>query len=379
MLAKPLVAIACGGTGGHLFPGIAVAEELIAAGCETQLLISEKKVDRQAVRATSSMSVASLPAIGLTAGHALGFCRGFAKSLIAARAMFSQRPPQAVLAMGGFTSAPPVIAGKTCGALTFLHESNTIPGRANRWLSHIVDQGFVGFPSATRRLHTRNVVTTGTPVRPQFQVAEAASCRMALGLDPHKPVILVMGGSQGASAINRCAQKTAPNLVASVPGVQFIHLTGNRDFEGVNSFYKGLQCRAVVRPFLTEMELALGAADVAVSRAGASSLAEFAAMRLPAVLIPYPVAADNHQTFNARAFAEAGAALMLEEREATPEKLSGLIRKLLDSDARAAMRDELIRWHSPRAASQIAQKTISLIRAFGFDHTSVQACAAHAA
>jgi UDP-N-acetylglucosamine--N-acetylmuramyl-(pentapeptide) pyrophosphoryl-undecaprenol N-acetylglucosamine transferase len=282
--------------------------------------------------------------------------------------------------MGGFTSAPPVLVGKTCGALTFLHESNTIPGRANRWLSHVVDQAFVGFPSAGKRLYTENVVTTGTPVRPQFQPSEPGPCRTALGLAGNRPTVLVMGGSQGASAINRLVEDTLPLLTQQYPELQYIHLAGGADYERMRAAYERFSCRAIVRPFLTEMDLALGASTFAISRAGASSLAEFAAMRLPAVLIPYPSAADKHQWHNGRAYAEAGAALLLEQRRATPEKLLELTRKLLsDPEAFAAMRNELVRWHAPRAAQQIAQKILALLKAYGFDEPTVASYAAHAA
>src|SRR5215204_1417601 len=167
--SKPLVWIACGGTGGHLFPGIAIAEQLLLRGCDVTLVISPKEVDQQSVKTLHGVEVTTLPAIGLTRGRLLEFCTRSGKSFIAARRLLQQRPAQAVLGMGGFTSAPPVIAGKGCGAATFLHESNTVPGRANRWLSHVVHQAFVGFPSAAGRLHHANVLTTGTPVRPQFQ------------------------------------------------------------------------------------------------------------------------------------------------------------------------------------------------------------------
>jgi UDP-N-acetylglucosamine--N-acetylmuramyl-(pentapeptide) pyrophosphoryl-undecaprenol N-acetylglucosamine transferase len=377
---KPLIAIACGGTGGHLFPGIAVAEELLLGGCDILLLISKKEVDQHAVRSAPGMEVAALPAVGFSGARAFDFCRGFASSFCQVRKHLRQRPAQAVLAMGGFTSAPPVLAGKSCGALTFLHESNTIPGRANRWLSHVVDQAFVGFPSAAKRLYTRNVVSTGTPVRPQFQPAEPASCRIALGLAPNRSTVLVMGGSQGASAINQLIENTLPLLTHQYPELQYIHLCGHADVEKVTAAYERFSCRALVRPFLTEMELALGAATFAVSRAGASSLAELAAVRLPSILIPYPSAAGNHQWHNARAYAEAGAALLLEQRRATPEKLLELARKLLsDSTAYTAMREELVRWHAPSASRHIAQKILALLKAYGFDAPVVTPWAAHAA
>jgi UDP-N-acetylglucosamine--N-acetylmuramyl-(pentapeptide) pyrophosphoryl-undecaprenol N-acetylglucosamine transferase len=321
------------------------------------------------------MAVATLPAVAFNRSQPLEFCAGFWKSFLAAKKLFRPHPPQAVLAMGGFMSAPPILAAKTCGASTFLHESNTIPGKANRWLSHIVDQIFVGFPSAASRLGNQNAVTTGTPVRPQFQPADTFASRMALGLHPRRPVLLVMGGSQGASGINNLVLHALPALTSSAPELQFLHLTGPQDLDKVRATYIAAGRRAIVLPFLTEMELALGAAAVAISRAGASSLAELAAMQVPAILIPYPSAADNHQFYNARAFADAGAALLLDQEEATSEKLAALILKLLQDPAAGAMREELVRWHSPHAAEQIAEKIVMRLKATGhwrWDSTDAQ-------
>ena len=123
----------------------------------------------------------TLPAVGLKRGGEIAFVRGFIRSYRAAAKLFKSCPPQAALAMGGFTSAPPILAAKRAGARTFLHESNTIPGRANRWLSRVVHQAFVGFPAAAARLHNRNVTVTGTPVRACFQAREAAACRASAG------------------------------------------------------------------------------------------------------------------------------------------------------------------------------------------------------
>ena len=364
---KPLLAIACGGTGGHLFPGLAVAQELLLRSCDVVLLVSPKEVDQQAVRSLRGIKVATLPAVGLERGRLLTFLAGSWRSIREAKKLFRQRPPQAVLAMGGFTSAPPVLAGKSCGAVTFLHESNTVPGRANRWLSHLVDHAFVGFPSAAGWLHNPNVLTTGTPVRSEFEPSDAAGARLALGLSPQRPVLLVMGGSQGASGINDLVLRSLPLVTNAVADMQFLHLTGLHDFERVRAHYAAQNLKAVVRPFLTEMELALAAATVAVSRAGASSLAELAAMRLPAILVPYPTAADNHQYYNARAFADTGAALLMEQRNATAEQLAASATRLvLDPSAHRAMARELVRWHAPNAAEMIAEKMVLLLKAL--DH-----------
>src|SRR5205085_836067 len=153
---------------------------LAARGCRIQLLISPKEVDQQAIKSALGMEVVALPAVGLVRGQKLAFLKGFWHSYRTAKELFRKAPLNAVLAIGGFTSAPPVLAGRKFGAVTFLHDSNTIPGRANRWLAHVVDQAFVGFPMAANRLFLQNIATTGTPVRPQFQPADLASCRMAL-------------------------------------------------------------------------------------------------------------------------------------------------------------------------------------------------------
>lgn len=359
---SPFIVIACGGTGGHLFPGLAVAGQLVEHKCAVALLVSPKDVDQQAVKSAEGLEIVTLPAVALQRGSRLAFLRGFWQSWRASRKLFQSRPPRAALAMGGFTSAPPILAARSAGARTFLHESNSVPGRANRWLARFVDQAFVGFSSAATRLHAREATVTGTPVRPQFQPGNSAACRAALGLDPEKPVILVTGGSQGATGINAMMLTALPLLVERVPHWQWLHLTGPNDSEKVKQGYAALGVRAVVRPFLEEMNLALGAASAVVSRAGASSLAEIAAVRVPSLLVPFPHAADNHQFHNARAFAESGAARLLEQQEATPEKVVGLLLELAENlAAREKIQAALVQWHSPKAAEQIAEIILQAI------------------
>jgi UDP-N-acetylglucosamine--N-acetylmuramyl-(pentapeptide) pyrophosphoryl-undecaprenol N-acetylglucosamine transferase len=258
--------------------------------------------------------------------------------------------------MGGFTSAPPVLAAKTCGAQTFLHESNSVPGRANRLLSWVVNCAFVAFPSAAERLNHRKVAMPGTPVRPQFIPREAAQCRAALGLETDRPVVLVMGGSQGAQGINEMVLRAVPLFARMAPEVQWFHLTGPADTDRVRQAYAEWNLKAVVHPYWDEMDCALAAATAAISRAGASSLAELAAMRLPAVLVPYPAATDDHQWHNARAFEQSGAARLLAQARATPDELVRLVLELVrDQPVRAAIKEALARWHAPRAAEQIAE------------------------
>ncbi len=377
--SAPTIAIACGGTGGHLFPGLAVAEQLIKRGCHVTLLVSPKEVDQQAVKMARDVNIVTLPAVGLQNRNYFSFARSFVKSWLAARKAFRACKPAAALAMGGFTSAPPIFAARQLGAKTFLHESNTIPGKANRWLSRFVDECFVGFPQAASRLRTSNVVTTGTPVRPQFKPRNASACRAALGLEPGRPTILVMGGSQGASGINDLMIGALDKLTSGAHGVarptselQFFHLSGTADVEKVRKAYAEKNLRAVVHGFFGEMELALGAATVAVSRSGASSLAELAAVGVPSILVPYPAATDNHQFFNAKAFQDTGAAHLLEQKNSTPEKLAELVWELATNGAaREKMQSALAKWHAPQAAEQIAETMLKLI-AQGTERAGVQ-------
>jgi UDP-N-acetylglucosamine--N-acetylmuramyl-(pentapeptide) pyrophosphoryl-undecaprenol N-acetylglucosamine transferase len=377
---QPLVAIACGGTGGHLFPGLAVAGELQRRGCAVALLISPKDVDQQAVKTATGVEIFTLPAVGLQNRNYVAFVFSFVKSLLAARKIFRQRQPAAVLAMGGFTSAPPVFAAKELGVKTFLHESNTIPGKANRFLSRFVNQAFVGFPEAAARLRIKKTSVTGTPVRPQFcssrreeaqtsahkdqsllTSAATRKSRTALGLDPELPTVLVVGGSQGARGLNDLVLSALPLLAEK--NWQWLHLTGANDFEKVQSAYAKLGLKAVVKPFLAEMDLALGAATAGVSRAGASSLAEMAAMRLPSALVPLPTAADNHQFFNAAAFEKTGAAKLLEQKNSPPEKVAALLAELVgDENARQKIQTAMVQWHAPNAAAEIADNILAAIK-----------------
>ena len=220
----------------------------------------------------------------------------------------------------------------------------------------MVGEAFVGFPEAVNRLHPRSVKITGTPVLPQFQPLDPANCRTALGLDPHRPVLVVTGGSQGASGLNAMVIEAMPLLAKLAPELQLFHLTGPKDSEKVRQACAANRISAVVHPFFAEMHLALGAAGAALSRAGASSLAELAAMRVPAILVPFPDAADNHQHQNALAFEQTGAAWLQAQAGAGPELLASRIVELTGNVAtRAKMRAALEQWHAPRAAGEIAE------------------------
>ncbi|HSU56051.1 MAG TPA: undecaprenyldiphospho-muramoylpentapeptide beta-N-acetylglucosaminyltransferase [Candidatus Dormibacteraeota bacterium] len=349
------VAIACGGSGGHLFPGIAVAEKLRERGCSVTLFISEKEVDQRAVQNVSGVEIVTTPAVGLEGGKKLAFAKGLLCSYRTARTAYKKRRPAAALAMGGFTSAAPLLAARCSGAKTFLHESNSVPGRANRLLSRGAHHVFIGFDQAAKHFRGGRVTKTGTPVRSCFQWLDPQSCRQELGLNPKRPVVLVVGGSQGASGLNRFVLESLPLTMELVGNAQFLHLAGSCEAEKVRNAYKVAGVPAVVHPFFDAMEVALGAATVAVSRAGASCLAELAAMRLPAILVPFPEASNNHQLRNAEAFVNTGAARLLEQRLSTPEMLARSLAALIENDEiRARIQAALAKWEAPAAAEIVA-------------------------
>ncbi|HAB16471.1 MAG TPA: hypothetical protein DCE44_08470, partial [Verrucomicrobiales bacterium] len=174
------VVLACGGTGGHLFPGLAVADELSHRGANVTLVISPKEVDQQGIRAVAGrFEVITLPVVAFSLRRTMEFGTTLWQAHRHLRDRFAQQPPDAVLAMGGFLSATPILAGRRAGALTFLHESNTIPGRANRWLARLATECFVGLKETVTRLSNRNVSVTGTPVRAEIRRAITSEARRA--------------------------------------------------------------------------------------------------------------------------------------------------------------------------------------------------------
>ena len=322
--------IACGGTGGHLFPGIAVAEMLRARGHEVMLFVSEKEVDALALSGHSDFPYEKLPTVGLPSPFSpaiLGFLRRFNESLSRCRVVYQKFKPQAVLGMGGFTSTAPVLAGRMRGAATFIHESNAIPGKANRLTARIVRAVLLGFKECAPFFPTARTEVTGTPIRTELQRMDRHVARAKLGLHHDLPTVLVMGGSQGASGINQAIIKSLPGL-HGIP-LQAIHLSGVRDERLVADNYRRESIPAYVAPFHHHMEEVYSAADFAVARSGAASLAELAFFSLPGILIPFPYAANNHQTRNAEIFARAEAAVILKESELSGDLLARTLKELI--------------------------------------------------
>ena len=228
------VLIACGGTGGHLFPGVAVAETLVARGHQVRLLVSEKAVDQAALSAwtrsstASAISVRALGAVGYSGSRGLiRFCARFAQALTECRRQYGEFEPEAVLGMGGFTSAPALLAAR--GRAKLIHESNAVPGKANRWSGKVADHIAVGLADCAKFFGHKPVTVTGTPIRQALRQGRVTGARAQLGLADDRRTVLVMGGSQGARAINVALLGALPGLVTRKEQIQFVHLSGPAD------------------------------------------------------------------------------------------------------------------------------------------------------
>ena len=348
--------IACGGTGGHLFPGIAVAQSLQARGHQVMLFVSEKEIDRLALSGHSELRFETLPSIGLPSLYSpaiFGFVRRFSESLSLCRSIYKKFRPQAVLGMGGFTSTAPVMAGKLRGAATFIHESNAIPGKANKFTARMVRAVLLGFKECAPFFPKAHTEVTGTPIRTELRPIDRAVARKKLGLRQDLTTLLVMGGSQGASGINQAVVRSLSAL-RDLP-LQVIHLSGVRDEQLVADNYRRENIPAYTAAFHHQMEEVYSAADFTIARAGAASLSELAAFSLPGILIPFPYAADDHQTRNAEIFARADAAILLKESELSADSLARKIRELIGNPEQLRRMSESAAKLAPKdAAGRVA-------------------------
>lgn len=351
--------IACGGTGGHLFPGLAVAEVLRARGHEVMLFISEKEIDALAVSNRSEFRFEKLPTIGLPSPFSpaiVRFSQRFYESLSLCRGIYRKFNPHAVLGMGGFTSTAPIMACRMRRIPTFIHESNAIPGKANRLTARMVRAVLLGFKECAQHFPRANTEVTGTPIRADLQRMDRGAARRKFGLQEDLLTLLVMGGSQGAAGINQSIIRSLPALQGQP--FQVIHLAGARDERLVADNYQRENISAYVAAFHHAMAEVYSAADIALARSGAASLAELAAFSLPSVLIPFPYAAEDHQTRNAEIFVRADAAILLREAELSGDLLAQNIRELMSDPQRVHRMSENCGRLAPKNAAQLVAETM---------------------
>lgn len=360
--SKRHILIACGGTGGHLFPGIAVGEALQARGHSVTLLISEKKIDSLAASGHGTLKFEKMPFLAMPkpwSPKMVSFLLGVWKGLKHCKALIRQNNTAAVLGMGGFTSFAPVLAGRQSKIRTLIHDSNAIPGKANKLTAKFCDTILLGFEECgTHFAPEKQKRVVGTPVRSALLKAAKESTDdpwKFFGLSPERKTLLVVGGSQGARGVNNAVIQTLDELDAL--GIQILHITGPDDYQMVSDAYarKEIKLRSHVAAFSHRMELAYRIADVALARSGASTLAELAAFGVPSILVPYPFAADDHQTKNAAIFDKAGAGVLVTQTELSPQKLVDTVRGILKNDKKhAAMKKAAKKIAHLDAAEKIA-------------------------
>jgi UDP-N-acetylglucosamine--N-acetylmuramyl-(pentapeptide) pyrophosphoryl-undecaprenol N-acetylglucosamine transferase len=370
MASEPLrVVIAGGGTGGHLYPGIAVARELLARRPEARVSFAGTARGIEArVIPREGFALDLLRSAGLKGKSAAARLRGAALiplGLLDAWRIISARRPHAVVGVGGYSSGPVVLAAAVRGIPTMILEQNAVPGLTNRTLARVVNAAAVTFES-TQAFFGGKAFVSGNPVRPEF-FGRADQPREPEAHDASPDVgVLVFGGSQGAHAINMAMVEAAPRLAAGGARLRLTHQTGEPDLAMVRAAYTRAGIQAEVEPFLFDMGRRLGTADLIVCRAGATTLAELAAAGKPAILIPLPTAADDHQRRNAEAAAGAGAAEVLLQRDATGDELARRILALAgDRGRRARMAAAARQLARPDAAAAIVSRLLELVDAAG--------------
>jgi UDP-N-acetylglucosamine--N-acetylmuramyl-(pentapeptide) pyrophosphoryl-undecaprenol N-acetylglucosamine transferase len=354
---KGRVIIACGGTGGHLFPGVAVGTELLRRGHAVRLIVSEKEIDRVALQGTEGFEVTALPAIGWPGLglKTLPFVVKFFRARQACRRLVSSWKPTLVLGMGGFTCAAPLLAARSLGLPAWLHESNAIPGKVTRYLASRVSGVLLGLEACAKHLPGVAVRVTGTPVRSGLVNVPRDAGITRLNLDAARRTLLVMGGSQGARGLNDAVLRGLPVLAPLADSWQVVHLSGAADAERVAAAYAAAGFPARVMPFCTDMGAVYAVADLVVARSGASSLTEIALAELPSVLVPLPTAAENHQWRNADVFVNAGAAVAFDQTTGKgPELGRQLLDLIVDPTRLATMRQAARSLAQPDAAVLVA-------------------------
>ena len=351
--------IAGGGTGGHLFPAMALAEELKSRHPELSLLFVGAEGGIEAsLLAVKGWDFEKIKASGLQGKRLLQRLRGLAlilSGLNRSRSILRRFRPDIVVGFGGYASASMVLAGVLARVPTVIHEQNAFPGLANRCLGRIVDLVAVAFEGASDFFPKSKVRVTGNPVRSELFGAKRAEARARFGLDPHRLTLLVFGGSQGAHRLNRALLGALPLLEPERGQIQFIHATGPGDLAAIRQGYIAGGHRAVVEPFFWEMAVAYAAADLCLCRAGAGTVAELCALGKPSILVPFPFATNDHQRWNAEALVACGGARMVEDSRLDGAAVAEIVRAFLrDREGLDAMANRAKALARPDAAARLA-------------------------
>ncbi len=350
--------IAGGGTGGHLFPGVAVAEEVTERDSASvlQFVGTERGIEARVVPKLGYdlklIKISGIKTVGL-----LAKLRGLFRipgALWQSRKLIKAFRPDVVVGVGGYASGPVVMAARLCGVPTAILEQNSVPGVTNKILGKLVSRVFLSFSESQRFFPAKKVVLSGNPIRRQIKAALSGSGSATVDKPNGRLRLFVFGGSQGAVAVNEVVAAASKLVIDGGIELDIVHQTGERDLEACIERYQKLGVKADCRAFIDDMASEYRAADLIIARAGATTIAELGVVGRPAILIPYPHAADNHQELNAREMAEAGAALMFKQADIAEEELAETICELgRDPDRLAQMGSAMNALGRPQAASTI--------------------------
>ncbi len=348
--------IAGGGTAGHIFPAISIAEEVLVRNTENKVLFVGTKRGMEAnLISKSGYALEFINSRGVVGKGPIGSLMGVAyavKGFFDSLKIINRFNPDLVLGVGGYVSGPLV-----CAALIFLIptavcEQNSIPGITNRVLGRFVKRGFASFEESTRFFPKRKTMVVGNPVRSNI-IMEKDSNRLQNGF-----TVLVFGGSQGAHSFNLSVPKAFGILRRS--DVSLIHQTGDKDLDDVRKTYEWYGVRAEVLPFIEDIGRAYKNSDLVIARAGAGTISEVTVLGVPSILVPYPFSAYNHQIENARVLERAGAAIVVEDKDVVPEKLAEILNDLLRREKLKEMGDRAKSLGKPDAAKRIVDEIYKL-------------------
>ncbi len=354
--------VAGGGTGGHVFPGVALAEEVVTRHPKNDVVFvgTSRGLEAQVVPAAGFpielVDVKGLKGKGLRGllQSLLLLPRAFLRSV----AILKQWRPDMVVGVGGYASGPVVLAAWLMRIPTAVQEQNAVAGLTNRILGRFVKAAFTAFPEAAANFPRGKVHQLGNPIRRQL-----LDNFMRPSADHERARLLVFGGSQGAHALNMRVVEALPHLADLKDKLAIVHQTGARDREQVERGYRAVGFQPDVRDFIEDMSRAYAEADLVLCRAGATTLAELTVCKKPSILVPFPAAADNHQVINARSLVAAGAAVMIEERDLTGELLAAEVRAILrNPERRQRMSRAAGGLGAPAAAREIADVCAELVR-----------------
>ncbi|MDX2433206.1 MAG: undecaprenyldiphospho-muramoylpentapeptide beta-N-acetylglucosaminyltransferase [Desulfobacterales bacterium] len=354
-----------GGTGGHLFPGISLAQAMILAdpGCEVLFIGTERKIDKTAL-SNLGFATRSIKSQGIKGKSFFAVLKALFQQPLAlweAAGIIRRFKPDLVFGVGGYVTGPVILAARLLGVTTCIHEQNSIPGLANKLLGYIANKIFVSLPGSEKYFPASKTILSGNPVRNTIlKVSREAKPESG----QESSTLLILGGSQGARRLNSLMLEAAENILSKLSPPPFIiHQTGGHDKDHVQRKYVELGLNARVQDFFSDMAEIYSQADLIISRAGATTLAELTVFHKPVILIPFPFAADNHQEINGQYLVEAGAGLMFRQADLTGDKLGMKIKRVLeDKKLLAEMAENSGKVARPEATDTIINACMELLK-----------------